>query len=1067
MKDLLKSLNPAQQEAVKNLRGPVLILAGAGSGKTKTLTTRIAYIIQQGRAHASEILAVTFTNKAAGEMRDRVKKLLSVKSDRQFFISTFHSLCVRILRQEMEHLGRPTTFTILDTDEQLTAIKQALKELNIDSTRYAPGAVLNYISSAKNEMIGPEQYTKLSQGSFQQIVARVYPRYQELLHQNNSVDFDDLLLLTVQLFNQEPKVLDRYQKLFKYVMVDEYQDTNAAQYQLTRLLSDKHHNLFVVGDDWQCLVPGSLIEAQNGKKKIENVAKGELVRSASGYGKTGYFKVLNRKKFSYNGEIISIRTAAGCVMTCTPNHLLFSRLGISDSYFVYLMYSQNMGYRIGTAKGTRFDGKKHDTGLRVRANQERAERMWIIKICDSRAEAMYTEALFAYKYGIPMLVFHAYGNRSMQLNQDQINMLYQEIDTKSRANQLMTDLGLTFHYPHFSPQATTRNDIKRISLNVALFGDKRVTQQSPWSASRISSVTTDPKDLMFFEKLGYKIRAGRADTYRTEIHNLDYGKIEQVLSRLQENLGDVQINKYAFLTDKKFSFMPASQIHPSMIIPIVKNGLVTEDRVIKVTKKIYSGVVYDLDVDKVHNYVASGLVVHNSIYSWRGANYRNILNFNRDYPAAKVIKLEENYRSTQNILDAAGAVIAGNVNRSQKKLWTNQGAGEPLSIINVPTEQYEGAFIIEEIDRQRQLHPELTLNDFVALYRTNAQSRALEEAFLKRGVPYRVVGGVRFYDRKEIKDVLAYLRVIANPQDEISLQRIINVPARGIGEKGWEGLREFAAKEQKKLSEILDIIPVGGKAKAALTELSKVMSQARSWKKNLSGLFDLVINKTGYLTFLNDKTIEGETRIENVKELKSVVEKYDYLEINLALQTFLEEVSLIQDTDSYNADSEAVTLMTLHSAKGLEFDSVFIAGMEENLFPHSRSLLNVEELEEERRLCYVGITRAKRKVYLLHATQRLIYGKQYLGAPSRFLEDIPVELTTTGIDELKPTSAATDKPLPAIKVKTGDMVEHAHFGVGSVIRVSDDEVVVLFGKLGVKRLAKGLAPLKKLAASKH
>ena len=241
---------------------------------------------------------------------------------------------------------------------------------------------------------------------------------------------------------------------------------------------------------------------------------------------------------------------------------------------------------------------------------------------------------------IPMLVFHAYGNRSMQLNQDQINMLYQEIDTKSRANQLMTDLGLTFHYPHFSPQATTRNDIKRISLNVALFGDKRVTQQSPWSASPISSVTTDPKDLMFFEKLGYKIRAGRADTYRTEIHNLDYGKIEQVLSRLQENLGDVQINKYAFLTDKKFSFMPASQIHPSMIIPIVKNGLVTEDRVIKVTKKIYSGVVYDLDVDKVHNYVASGLVVHNSIYSWRGANYRNILNFNPDYPPSQLIKIQ-------------------------------------------------------------------------------------------------------------------------------------------------------------------------------------------------------------------------------------------------------------------------------------------------------------------------------------------------------------------------------------------------------------------------------------------
>ncbi|MFA5270437.1 MAG: UvrD-helicase domain-containing protein [Patescibacteria group bacterium] len=707
MKDLLKSLNPAQQEAVTSLRGPVLILAGAGSGKTKTLTTRIAYIIQQGKATPSEILAVTFTNKAAGEMKDRVKKLLGVKSDRQLSVSTFHSLCVRILRREMEHLNRPTTFTILDTDEQLTAIKQAMRDLNIDPQKYAPGAVLNYISGAKNEMVDASEYAKLAQGHFQQTVAKIYPRYQELLIKNNSVDFDDLLLLPVRLFKQEPKVLEKYQKLFKYVMVDEYQDTNTAQYQLTKLLSDKHQNLFVVGDDWQ------------------------------------------------------------------------------------------------------------------------------------------------------------------------------------------------------------------------------------------------------------------------------------------------------------------------------------------------------------------------SIYSWRGANYRNILNFNHDYPTAKVIKLEENYRSTQNILDAADAVIAPNQNRSQKKLWTGRGAGEPLAIVNVPNEQYEGGFIIEEIARQRQLHPELTLNDFVALYRTNAQSRSLEEAFLKRGTPYRVVGGVRFYDRKEIKDVLAYLRVIANPQDEISLQRIINVPARGIGEKGWEGLREFAARENKNLSEILDIIPVGGKAKAALTDLAKIIKQAHEWKKNLSGLFDLVINKTGYLTFLNDKTIEGETRIENVKELKSVVEKYDYLEINLALQTFLEEVSLIQDTDSYNSDSEAVTLMTLHSAKGLEFDSVFIAGMEENLFPHSRSLLDREELEEERRLCYVGITRAKRKVYLLHATQRLIYGKQYTSAPSRFLDDIPSELITNGIDELRPASSEPERPIQTIKVKTGDLVEHAHFGVGSVIRVNDDEVVVLFGKLGVKRLARGLAPLKKLAASRH
>ena len=708
MKDLLKSLNPAQQEAVKALRGPVLILAGAGSGKTKTLTSRIAYLIQQKKADPSEILAVTFTNKAAGEMRDRVKRLLGVRSDRQLNISTFHSLCVKILRREIERLGRRRSFTILDGDEQLTAVKQVMRELNIDPQKYAAGAILNYISSAKSELIEPDQYAQLSHGHFQQVVAKIYPQYQTALLKNNSVDFDDLLLLVVQLFKREAKVLERYQKLFRYMMVDEYQDTNTAQYQLTKLLSDKHQNLFVVGDDWQ------------------------------------------------------------------------------------------------------------------------------------------------------------------------------------------------------------------------------------------------------------------------------------------------------------------------------------------------------------------------SIYSWRGANYRNILNFNHDYPQAKIIKLEENYRSTQTILDAAGAVIAPNQHRSQKQLWTSRGAGDPIYIINVPNEQHEGSYIIETFNKERLSHSELTLNDFVVLYRTNAQSRALEESFSKHGLPYRVVGGVRFYDRKEIKDVLAYLRVIANPQDEISLQRIINVPPRGIGEKGWGGLREFAARADKPVSEILETILVGGKAKAALTELSHIFQQARAAKRNLSGLFDLVLNKTGYLNFLNDKTIEGETRIENVKELKSVVEKYDYLETNLALQTFLEEVSLIQDMDNFNSESDAVTLMTLHSAKGLEFDSVFITGMEENIFPHSRSILDHDELEEERRLCYVGITRAKRRVYLLHATERLLYGNLMTGTPSRFLDDIPAELTTSGREEICATPPPSQrKPVIPLKLKTGDLVEHVHFGVGAVIRTTPEEVVVLFGKLGTKRLARELAPLKKLTTPKY
>lgn len=703
MKDLLKDLNPMQRKAVRTLRGPVLILAGAGSGKTKTLTSRVAYLIQQRKAAPSEILAVTFTNKAAEEMRERVKRQLRLRTDKAFNISTFHSLCVRILRRELELLGRNKNFTILDVDEQKTAVRQAMKQLDIDAQKYSPAAVLNHISSAKNELVEPTEYATLAQGHFQRLVAKIYPLYQSLLRDNNSLDFDDLLLMTVKLLKQELKVLARYQILFKYIMVDEYQDTNTAQYQLVRLLSDRHKNIFVVGDDWQ------------------------------------------------------------------------------------------------------------------------------------------------------------------------------------------------------------------------------------------------------------------------------------------------------------------------------------------------------------------------SIYSWRGANYRNILNFNHDYPDAKVIKLEENYRSTQTILDAAQSVIEANANRSQKNLWTEQIGGEKITIRPVLNERDEGRFIIQEMFRRKSNKPTLSFNNFVVLYRTNAQSRALEEVFLRGGIPYRIVGGVRFYERKEIKDMLAYLKITANPDDSMNLKRIINLPPKGIGEKTWEIIRQYSQGQQQPASRILKEVPVGIKAKTALGKLDQILSQARSWRKNLSSLFDFLASKTGYLSWLNDKTIEGETRIDNVKELKSVIEKYDHLEVSFALQVFLEEVSLIQDTDNYEESGDAVTLMTLHSAKGLEFDYVFIAGMEENLFPHSSSLLDREELEEERRLCYVGITRAKKKVYLIYTQERLLYGSISPSSPSRFIDDISPELTETELDDVATGELDIEEvPEDIPKLKVDDRVEHAHFGKGVVIKVNQEEVIVAFNKLGSKRLARGLAPIKKI-----
>jgi len=703
MKDLRKNLNPMQKKAVSIIRGAVLILAGAGSGKTKTLTTRIAYLIQQKKARTEEILAVTFTNKAAEEMRHQVKRLLELKSDRLLNISTFHSLCVKILRRDIEALGKNKNFTILDSDEQRTAIRQAMQQLEIDTKRYSPIAILNYISSAKNELIEPSKYEELATGYFQRLVAKVYPVYQKILEKNNSLDFDDLLIIPIKLFKKEPNILNRYQKLFKYILVDEYQDTNTAQYQLTKMLAAKHKNIFVVGDDWQ------------------------------------------------------------------------------------------------------------------------------------------------------------------------------------------------------------------------------------------------------------------------------------------------------------------------------------------------------------------------SIYSWRGANYRNILNFQKDYPEAKIIKLEENYRSTQIILDAAGAIIKHNKNRSTKKLWTKQEAGEKVAICPVFNEQSEGRLIIQEILKQKTDNLHLSFNDFVVLYRTNAQSRALEEIFVKNNLPYRIVGGVRFYERKEIKDVIAYLKIVANPQDALSFKRIINLPPKGVGAKSWEIIVQFAEEQNQPSSLVFHQAPLKPKLKTELGKLNKILTQARNWKKTLSLLFDFLINKTNYLTWLNDKTIEGETRIENVKELKSVIEKYDHLEIGLALQVFLEEMSLIQDIDNYNPSEDAVTLMTLHSAKGLEFNYVFIAGMEENLFPHSRSLQDTEELEEERRLCYVGITRAKQKIYLIHTHQRMLYGGLNHSSPSRFIDDIPPELIENlEINHNESNHQYKPQTWDNIDLKEGDKIEHDHFGCGTIINVNKNEITVTFNKLGTKKLVKNLAPIQKI-----
>ena len=637
MSNILSSLNPKQKEAVQATHGPVLVLAGAGSGKTRALTHRIAYLIQEKQISPWNILAVTFTNKAAEEMRNRVIKLLKTEKDNTYIptVGTFHAACVRILRKNIHLLNYENTFVIYDTADQQILVKQILNELGIDEKQTSPKAILHHISGAKSELIDSKEYYKYANTAFTERVAEVYEKYQVRLQKNNALDFDDLIMKTVELFRKQQGVLDKYHEQFQFISVDEYQDTNHAQYVLTNLLAKKYRNLCVIGD-----------------------------------------------------------------------------------------------------------------------------------------------------------------------------------------------------------------------------------------------------------------------------------------------------------TDQ-------------------------------------------------------------SIYGFRGANIFNILNFEKDYPEAKIILLEQNYRSTQTILDLAHQIIVKNVKRKEKKLWTDREGGEKIALKTLENEREETNFITGEIIDRLRAYESPKYNDFVVLYRTHAQSRLFEEAFLKNGLPYKIVGGIRFYGRKEIKDIIAYLRLVQNPNDTVSLFRVINVPARKIGSKTIETLQNASLQQKTSAFQIMEKIDQIGALPDAKAETIKKFIQIIQFlqEKNkefpVSGVIKNLLDITGYKKMIDDNTVEGDARLENIYELINVASKYDSLPPVMSLSIFLEEISLIADIDNVKEHDNAITLMTVHSAKGLEFPVVFIAGLEEGLFPHSRSLFERDQLEEERRLMYVAITRAKDKLYLTHAKNRMLYGEIQSSAPSQFLKDIP------------------------------------------------------------------------------
>jgi DNA helicase-2/ATP-dependent DNA helicase PcrA len=959
-RDLLLELNPRQREAVEAPDGPLLIFAGAGSGKTRVLTYRIAYLIRARRAYPGQILAVTFTNKAAREMRARVEALLQL-SAASIWMGTFHAMAVRLLRREAAAAQLDSHFQIYDEVDRLGVVRKVMGDLKIDEKRYPPGAIVHAISQAKNELQGPAEFARTVSSYFHDITHRVFQRYEAYLEANSGLDFDDLILRAVRLLEQSPEVRDRYQRRFRHVLVDEYQDTNHAQYVLVQRLAAGHRNLCVVGDDDQCLAAGTKVTMADGSARpIEDVGPGDFVRSCFGSGDFRPARVLRVHTTPGNGLGIAITTRSGRRIVSTPEHTHFA------------------GYRLGLT---------HD---RPRGHKGNGRNV-VLTLCGQRR-----------------------GSTPMH---------------------------------------------------------------------RISLVGRDTKGRRGLERHGLKVRRS-AGGWRYESVRKDYRELLDMVAGVRSVL-DVNVILQARL-GRNSAELRASNSLPFISAASVRRGMAMFDAdgaydiVERVEWVPLDTSVHDLDIEWTHNYVAEGVVTHNSIYGWRGADVRNILSFEKDYPDARVVKLEQNYRSTQTVLDVANHIIRDNPNRAPKQLWTENPRGNRVVVTQVYDEEQEALAVAAEVQALVN-QGSAALADIAVLYRTNAQSRALEEVFLRRGIPYKLVGGLKFYERREVKDVLAYLRLIANPRDGMSLARVINVPRRKIGDKTLSVVSSEAARlgcapweVLSAAGQIAGIVPA---AAQALERFHALISEliALSQRRGVVDLFDEVVQRTGYQALLQDGTPEGEERWANLLELRGLASEYSGLEPREGLQTFLEDAALVSDVDTLDERAQGVTLITLHMVKGLEFRVVFLTGMEDGLFPHQRSFELPAGLEEERRLCYVGVTRAKERLYFFHTFRRHLYGSATLNIPSRFLADIPPKLirAAPGLPDGRTgerlprdyEAVAPAAPLPAPKqhYQPGDQIKHRSFGRGTVLKSTltrtDEELIIRFETAGVKILAVSVAPL--------
>jgi DNA helicase-2/ATP-dependent DNA helicase PcrA len=1089
---LLEGLNEPQRDAVTHGEGPLLILAGAGSGKTRVLTHRIAYLLRTGQARADEILAITFTNKAAQEMRERVELLVG-RATRAMWVMTFHSACARMLRADAHRLGYTRQFTIYDAADSRRLIKKCLDDLDIDSKRFTPRAMQAQISDAKNKLRSADEYRQLVNSFFEQTVADVYEHYERELHRMNAMDFDDLLFRAVNLLELFQEVRDRYATAFRWILVDEYQDTNHAQYRWLQLLSSEHRNLAVVGDDDQCLVEGTPVTMGDGSTRpIEDVQVGDEVLSCYGSGDFRPARVTGTHRAEARLGI-RIRTAGGRELVSTPEHTHFAgfRAGHAPpAHLTYLMLRGDKGFRVGVTR-THLGRDKARLGLATRAMQEHADAGWILRMHASDAEARASEAELSLRHGIPTLPFVARPAgvpNGLVGDQALIDRVFQRVDSTSGGLALLEQEGLSVDHPHHVPRSF---EGRRRNVTVTLCGDRR--GRTPMHGIAIGGRDVDAR--LALESIGLTVRPAKAGSgsWRYESVFKDWDRLMDVVWRIQSVLPVfvrcvARFGRRDSGESNTLPFTPASAVLPGMHVFLADGRY---DVVETVERVELDRPLYDLDVEHTHNFIAEGVVTHNSIYGFRGADIQNILGFEEDFPDAHVVKLEQNYRSTQTILSSANAVVAHNRGRKSKALWTDVGEGDPIRIRELADEHAEARFVAAEI--QRMVDEGVSRSEIAVFYRTNAQSRVLEDMLVRAQIGYQVIGGTKFYDRAEIKDATAYLTFLVNPQDAGAFTRIANSPRRGLGQTSLSRVLSFADTMGIPVWDAAAdpdaVTALGAAAKKALGRFMATMERLKERVEAHAPVGEILqetLSESGYLEALQaERTIEAQGRIENLEEFVQVAREYDATAPEGgSLEEFLQQISLLADADNLRDDEGLVTLMTLHNAKGLEFPIVFIIGMEDGVFPHSRAL-DEGSLEEERRLAYVGITRAMTDLTLTSARRRNSFGANSFGVRSRFINEIPQELTDhaqraaaglptgriaswSGAAAASAEAAGSGASMGSSDAAgqvfhLGDDVVHAAFGDGVVIGTEPGGIVVVrFASDGSERkLMADYAPIRR------